>query len=108
MEIQVQIVQEHTKLNEKQKQIEDSFSVNLEAYKSKLLCVQCGKESEKIKCMICASESFHTRNKYCLFSGIWALSSIIVFSTMDVVTSIPIGFCCATIASEIYGKINNN
>ena len=105
MEIQVQVVQEHTKLNEKQKQIEDSFSINLEAYKSKILCVQCGKNSEKIKCKECASESFHVRNKYFLFSGIWALSSIVLFSTVDVVSSIPAGFCCATIASEIYSKI---
>jgi len=105
MEIQVQVLQEHEKLNEKQKQIEDSFAINLEAYKSKLFCVQCGKESEKVKCVLCAKESFHTRNKYFLFSGIWAVSSIVLFSTVDVVTSVPAGFCCATIASEIYSKI---
>jgi hypothetical protein len=105
MELQVQVVQEHTKLNEKQKQIEDSFEITIEAYKSKLFCVQCGKESEKIKCKTCASESFHIRNKYFLFSGIWTVSSIVVFSTLDIVTSIPVGFCCATLASEIYSKI---
>jgi hypothetical protein len=105
MEVQAQALQEHTILNEKQKQIEDSFEITIEAYKSKLLCVQCGKESEKIKCKKCASESFHVRNKYVLFSGIWTLSSVVLFSTVDVVTSIPVGFCCATIASEIYSKI---
>jgi hypothetical protein len=105
MELQVQVLQEHTKLNEKQKQIEDSFVVTIEAYKPKILCVQCGKESEKIKCIACAKENFHKRNSYFLFSGIWAVSSIILFSTIDVVTSIPAGFCFATIASEIYTKI---
>jgi hypothetical protein len=30
MEVKLEVLQEHTKLNEKQKQIEDSFMINIE------------------------------------------------------------------------------
>jgi hypothetical protein len=63
MEAKLEVLQEHTKLNEKQKQIEDSFMINIEEYKNKILCIQCGKQSEKIKCEKCAKENFHKRNK---------------------------------------------
>jgi hypothetical protein len=106
MELKVQVLEEHSKLNEKQKQIEESFAINIEEYKTKILCVQCGKESEKIKCINCAKESFHQRNSYFIFSGAWVISSITLFSTLDVISSIPAGFCLSTIASEIYTKLS--
>lgn len=105
MEFKVQVLEEHSKLNEKQKQIEESFAINIEEYKNKILCVQCGKQSEKIKCISCAKEGFHKRNSYLIFSGSWIISSIVLFSTLDIVASIPAGFCCATIANEIYMKL---
>ena len=106
MEAKLEVLQEHTKLNEKQKQIEDSFAINIEEYKNKIQCVQCGKESEKVKCKECAKENIVKRNSYLLFSGSWVISSITLFSTLDVISSIPIGFCCATIANEIYTKLS--
>lgn len=105
MEAKLEVLQEHEKLNEKQKQIEDSFAINIEEYKNKILCVQCGKESEKVKCQLCTKENIVKRNSYLLFSGSWVISSIVLFSTIDVISSIPIGFCCATVVNEIYTKL---
>jgi hypothetical protein len=104
MEAKLEVLQEHEKLNEKQKQIEESFAINIEEYKNKILCIQCGKESEKIKCIECSKENIHKRKSYLLFSGSWVISSIALFSTLDIISSIPIGFCCATVVNELYTK----
>ncbi len=107
MQQQEQILETHSRLNEKQRKIEESVSVNIEEYKSKINCLQCGKESEKIKCIECAKDSFNKRNSYFIFSGTWAVSSIIVFFTSNVYTSIPIGLCCGTVLSTVYNTIVN-
>jgi hypothetical protein len=106
MALQSQVLKEHQKINEKQRQIEESFVVNIDLYKSKILCVQCGQESEKIKCKVCSREHFHRRNKYLVCTGLWLTSSIVLSGvTLDVVSSIPVGFCIGTVASEVYNKL---
>ena len=106
MAVQSQVLKEHEKINEKQRQIEESFVINIDSYKSKILCVQCGQESEKIKCKECSNEYFHKRNKYLVCTSLWITSSVILSSsTLDIISSIPVGFCIGTIASEIYNKL---
>jgi ribosomal protein L37E len=104
---QEQVLQDHSRLNEKQRKIEESYSITIEEYKTKILCIQCGKEAEKIKCEECAKESFHKRNAYFIFSGSWVVSSVIVFFTSNVYVSVPIGLCCGTILSNAYNTMVN-
>ena len=108
MSIQLQVeevLENHSRLNEKQRKIEESIPISIEEYKSKILCIQCGKESEKIKCQECSSESIQKRNSYLIFSSGWGLTSIVLFFTSSVYTSIPVGLCCGTILSAIYNNI---
>jgi hypothetical protein len=106
MALQSKVLQEHEKINEKQRQIEESFVLNIDSYKVKILCVQCGQESEKIKCKDCRHEDFHTRNKYLVCTGLWITSSVVLSaSTANFLSSIPVGFCVSIIASEIYNKL---
>jgi uncharacterized paraquat-inducible protein A len=110
MSIQLQaeeVLENHSRLNEKQRKIEEAVSISIEEYKSKILCLQCGKESEKIKCQDCSSENIQKRNSYLIFSGSWMLTSVILFFTSNVYTSIPIGLCCGTVLSTSYNTIKN-
>ncbi len=100
-------LENHSRLNEKQRKIEESLSISIEEYKSKILCLQCGKESEKIKCKECSTENIQKRNSYLIFSGSWGIASIILFFTSNVYTSIPVGLCCGTVISTIYNNIRN-
>jgi len=104
---QEQALQDHSRLNEKQKKIEESLTINIEEFKTKILCIQCGKESEKVKCQECSNESFHKRNSYFIFSGSWVVSSVILFFTSNIYTSIPVGLCCGTVISTTYKAIVN-
>ena len=54
---QIEVIENHSRLNEKQKKIEESLSISIEDYKLKILCLQCGKEAEKIKCDQCIKEN---------------------------------------------------
>jgi uncharacterized paraquat-inducible protein A len=104
---QIEVIENHSRLNEKQKKIEESLSISIEDYKLKILCLQCGKEAEKIKCDQCIKENVNKRNSYLIFSGTWTISSIIVFFSSNVYTSIPIGLCCGTILTASYNTIKN-
>ena len=104
---QEQALQDHSRLNEKQKKIEEAFAINIEEFKARILCIQCGKESEKVKCRDCSKESFHKRNSYFIFSGSWVVSSVILFFTSNVYTSIPVGLCCGTVLSTAYNTMVN-
>jgi uncharacterized paraquat-inducible protein A len=91
MELHVEeILENHTRLNEKQRKLEEAVSISIEEYKSKILCLQCSKESEKIKCQECSNENIQKRNTYLIFSGSWTITSIIVFFSSNVCLYSPI------------------
>ena len=96
------ILAEHSRLNEKQKQLEISIEINLEQYKSKILCLQCGKESEKIKCVDCSKESINERIGYSIYISSWLASTIILFFVSNAVPAISTGFCVGSLAFNTF------
>ena len=104
---QIEVIENHSRLNEKQRKIEESLSISIDDYKTKILCLQCSKESEKNKCEQCVKENIDKRNSYLIFSGTWTISSIIVFFSSNIYFSIPVGLCCGTVLTSAYNTIKN-
>jgi hypothetical protein len=104
-QVQVEIFKEHSRLNEKQKQIENSSELELQKYKSNILCIQCGKESSKIKCDNCNREDIGKRIKYSLFTGGWLTSSVLLSFLTGPGFIISGGLCCGVLISEAYCMI---
>lgn len=99
---QLEQLREHSRLNEKQKQLEDSIEIQIENCKSKILCIQCGKEALKIKCKECSNETIKERISYNLYISSWAISTIVVFFMSDVAPALATGLCCGTLLTNLY------
>ena len=95
-------LKEHSRLNEKQKQLEDSIELQIETYKSKIACIQCGKEAEKIKCKDCSKETLKERIGYSLYISSWTISTIIVFFISDAAPAVATGLCCGSLFVNLY------
>jgi predicted nuclease with TOPRIM domain len=100
--IQSKLREEHSRLNEKQKQLEDSIELQMENYKSKIVCVQCGKEALKIKCKDCSKETLKERISYNVYISSWAISTIIVFFISDAAPAVATGLCCGSLFVNLY------
>jgi hypothetical protein len=96
------ILAEHSRLNEKQKQLETIIEINLEQYKSKILCLQCGKEAEKIKCVDCIKESVNERTGYTIYISSWIVSSVGLFFITNPSPAIATGFCVGSLAYNVF------
>ncbi len=95
------ILAEHSRLNEKQKQLETILELNLEQYKSKILCLQCSKESEKVKCNDCIKESTNERIGYSIYIGSWITSTIVLFFIGNTGPAVATGFCIGSLAFNL-------
>jgi hypothetical protein len=95
------ILAEHSRLNEKQKQLETIIEINLEQYKSKILCLQCGKEAEKIKCVDCSKESVDKRTGYTIYISSWFISTVGLFFISNPTPAIATGFCVGSLAYNL-------
>ena len=106
MEIQKElnevIIAEHSRLNEKEKKIDEYVSLQIEKDKSAIACLQCGKNSDKIKCKDCAQENKNKRIEYSFFISSWAVSSILTFFTSEPSAAISTGLCCGAVITNIY------
>jgi hypothetical protein len=96
------VLAEHSRLNEKQKQLEDFIEIQIENCKSKILCVQCGKEALKIKCKECSKETLKERISYNVYISSWAVSTIIVFFISDAAPAVATGLCCGSLFVNLY------
>ena len=101
-DIQLKLHEEHSRLNEKQKQLEDSIEIQIESYKSKILCVQCGKEDIKIKCKECSKETLKERISYNLYISFWTISTIVIFFISDAIPAVATGLCCGSLIVNLY------
>ena len=102
--IQLKLREEHSRLNEKQKQLEDSIEIQIESYKSKILCIQCGKEAIKIKCKDCSKETLKERISYNVYISSWTVSTIVVFFISNVAPAFATGLCCGTLFVNLYNS----
>ena len=106
MEIQKElnevIIAEHSRLNEKEKKIDEYANLQIENDKSTISCLQCGKNSDKIKCKNCAQESKNKRIEYSFFISSWAISSILTFFANETSSAISTGLCCGAVLTNIY------
>jgi len=101
------ILTEHLRLNEKQKQLETIVEINLEQYKSKILCLQCSKEAEKIKCIDCSKESVNERTGYTIYISSWIISTIGLFFISNPTPAIATGFCIGSLAFNAFKSLKN-
>jgi len=101
------IIAEHSRLNEKQKQLETVIELNLENYKSKFLCIQCGKEAEKIKCNDCGKESINERIGYSIYISSWILSTAVLFFISNTSPAISTGFCIGSLTFNTFKALRN-
>jgi hypothetical protein len=101
------ILAEHSRLNEKQKQLETIIEIDLEQYKSKILCLQCGKEADKIKCVECIKEIVHKRTGYTIYIGSWISSTAVLFFVANPTSAIATGFCVGSVAFNIFKSLRN-
>ncbi len=96
------VLAEHSRLNEKQKQLEDFIEIQIENCKSKILCIQCGKEAIKIKCKECSKETVKERISYNLYISSWAVSTIVTFFISDAAPAVATGLCCGSLLVNLY------
>jgi hypothetical protein len=101
------ILAEHSRLNEKQKQLETVIEIDLEQYKSKILCLQCGKESEKIKCNDCSKETIDKRNGYTIYISSWIVSTVGLFFITNPTPAIATGFCVGSLVFNLFKSLKN-
>jgi len=102
MQTQEEALQQHSRLNEKQRQIEQILTIDIDDLQVKLKCIQCGKEAIKVKCKECSEEYVRKRNVYTLFTSSWVVSSIVLFSVTKISTSLSGGFFCGSFVSNLY------
>lgn len=101
------ILAEHSRLNEKQKHLETVIEINLEQYKSKILCLQCGKEAEKIKCIDCSKETINKRTGYTIYISSWIVSTVGLFFITNPTPAVATGFCVGSLAFNIFKTLGN-
>lgn len=105
---QIQAIQEHSRLNDKQKRIEELVIQNLDYLKDvkcKFDCLQCGKESEKPKCLNCLKEIKKEKITYLIFISALVFSSVAFFIRIQPEASISFGLCFANLLTNIYQYI---
>jgi hypothetical protein len=106
MEIQKElneiIIAEHSRLNAKEKRIDEYANLQIENDKSAISCIQCGKNSDKVKCKECAIENKNKRVEYAFFISSWAVSSILTFFASEASSAISTGLCCGAVMTNIY------
>lgn len=101
------ILAEHSRLNEKQKQLETVIELNLENYKTKILCLQCGEEANKIKCNTCIKETVDKRTGYTVYISSWISSTVILFFLTNPTPAVATGFCIGSLAYNAFKSLKN-